>query len=115
MLDCYILYMCMLQFLYACFGGFTGGEVDKMSNFFKILMFLGSLMNITSVLFLGSLTNIKGLCSSVMFLSSPTNIRAYVPRCNVANEHKPIFIGPDGPVGLYSSGSPKNKTYVPQQ
>jgi hypothetical protein len=33
MLDCYILYMCLLLFvyciLYTCFGGFQAGEADK--------------------------------------------------------------------------------------
>jgi hypothetical protein len=37
MLDCYIcgksLYICMMLFLYACFGGLPAREVDKIGNF----------------------------------------------------------------------------------
>jgi hypothetical protein len=38
-LDCYILYMCLLPFiyytLYNCFGGSPAGEADKIGFFFK--------------------------------------------------------------------------------
>jgi hypothetical protein len=83
-------------------------------------MFLSSLTNVTLVMFLGSPTNVRGLCSSVTFIGSPTNVtsvmfldspmnkRAYVPQCHMADEHKPMFISPDGPVGLYLS------SYVPR-
>jgi hypothetical protein len=47
-LDCYILYMCLLLFvyciLYTCFGGSPTGEANKIGIFF--LMFVGSPMNI---------------------------------------------------------------------
>jgi hypothetical protein len=39
MLDCYILYMCLLLFvyciLYTCFGGSQAGEADKIGFFLK--------------------------------------------------------------------------------
>jgi hypothetical protein len=47
MLECYILYMCLLLFvyciLYTCFGGSSAEEADKIG---KILMFVGSPTNI---------------------------------------------------------------------
>jgi hypothetical protein len=33
--------MCMLQFLNAGFGGSSAREADKISNFFKKIMFIG--------------------------------------------------------------------------
>jgi hypothetical protein len=94
-----------------------GGRQNRQNKIKKNLMFLGS-PNVTSVMFLGSPTNVCGLCSSVMLLgslmnvtsvtsvmllSSPTNIRAYIPQCHVTDECNPLFVGPDGPMGLYSS------------
>jgi hypothetical protein len=48
MLDCYILYMCLLLFvyciLYTCFGGSPTGEANKIGKkvFKKFLIFIGS-------------------------------------------------------------------------
>jgi hypothetical protein len=52
----------------------------------------------------------------------PMNIRAYVPRCHMADERKPMFIGPNGPVGIFVRlsfsvmvlSSLMNKSYIPR-
>jgi hypothetical protein len=77
-LDCYILYMCLLLFTYfisyTYFGGSPTGEVDKIGKktFKKILMFVrehGTRVDIglRGIMFIR-------LHSSVMFVGYPMNI-----------------------------------------
>jgi hypothetical protein len=104
MLDCYILYMCMLHFLYAFFEGSPAGEADKIDIFFK-----------KNLMFLGSPMNVRGSYSLVMFLSYipqfPDEHKGLCSSVHVVDQRKPMFISPDGLVGLYSSGY---VIYVPQ-
>jgi hypothetical protein len=80
-----------------------GGRQNRHFFFKKNLMFLGSPMNVRDsyslVMFLGYIPRFpdehKGLCSSV----------------HVVDQRKPMFISPDGLVGLYSFGY---VIYVPQ-
>jgi hypothetical protein len=71
--------MCMLQFLYAYFGGSLAEETDKIGKKIKRIlcssvprphMFLGFLSNVSSVMFLGSLRNISSYVLSATWLSN---------------------------------------------
>jgi hypothetical protein len=105
----------MLKFLYACFGGFSAGEADKidkkLKKLYSSIMLLGSSKN-TSLIFFGEhkpLMFIGRFDYVPQFSEEPKNIRAfYRPLCSCGLMFLKIY----SPVMFL--GSLRNISYIPR-